>query len=81
MVVQIRKIEYIYTKEPTSFDTEALFPLEGMEDTLNADQVQSSEEGSDTDGQHLFYINDLYKYIYYINVNDVNYIILRLRSR
>lgn len=40
---------YIYTKEPTSFDTEALFPLEGMEDTLNADQVQSSEEGSDTD--------------------------------
>lgn len=40
---------YIYTKEPTNFDTEALFPLEGMEDTLNADQVQSSEEGSDTD--------------------------------
>ncbi|XP_012243618.1 proline-rich Akt substrate 40 kDa [Bombus vancouverensis nearcticus] len=40
---------YIYTKEPTSFDTEALFPLEGMEDTLNTDQVQSSEEGSDTD--------------------------------
>lgn len=40
---------YIYTKEPTSFDTEALFPLEGMEDSLNTDQVQSSEEGSDTD--------------------------------
>ncbi|KAF3423136.1 hypothetical protein E2986_00660 [Frieseomelitta varia] len=40
---------YIYTKEPTSFDTEALFPLEGMEDTVNTDQVQSSEEGSDTD--------------------------------
>lgn len=45
---------YIYTKEPTSFDTEALFPLEGMEDTLNTDQVQSSEEGSDTDGQFNF---------------------------
>ncbi|CAD1480628.1 unnamed protein product [Heterotrigona itama] len=40
---------YIYTKESTNFDTEALFPLEGMEDTLNTDQVQSSEEGSDTD--------------------------------
>ncbi|CAK9804895.1 hypothetical protein ANTPLA_LOCUS4245 [Anthophora plagiata] len=40
---------YIYTKEATSFDTEALFPLEGMEDSLNTDQVQSSEEGSDTD--------------------------------
>ncbi|CAL7945062.1 unnamed protein product [Xylocopa violacea] len=40
---------YMYTKDSNSFDTEALFPLEGMEDTLNADQVQSSEEGSDTD--------------------------------
>ncbi|XP_017875610.1 uncharacterized protein LOC108622323 isoform X2 [Ceratina calcarata] len=42
---------YIYTKEPTSFDTEALFPLEGMEDGLNTNQAQSSDEGSDTDGQ------------------------------
>nr|XP_012137105.1 PREDICTED: uncharacterized protein LOC100878885 isoform X2 [Megachile rotundata] len=40
---------YIYPKEPTSFDTEALFPLEGVEDTVPNDQVQSSEEGSDTD--------------------------------
>lgn len=40
---------YIYTKEPTSFDAEALFPLEGMEDALNTNQVQSSEDGSDTD--------------------------------
>ncbi|XP_053978077.1 uncharacterized protein LOC128876022 isoform X1 [Hylaeus volcanicus] len=40
---------YIYTKEPTSFDTEALFPLEGMEDSHTTDPVQSSEEGSDTD--------------------------------
>lgn len=41
---------YICTKDPTSFDTEALFPLEGVEDTISNDQVQSSEEGSDTDG-------------------------------
>ena len=40
---------YVYTKGAGSFDTEALFPLEGMEDTLTTDQVQSSEEGSDTD--------------------------------
>ncbi|XP_033322742.1 proline-rich Akt substrate 40 kDa isoform X2 [Megalopta genalis] len=35
--------------EPVSFDAEALFPLEGMEDIHTTDQVQSSEEGSDTD--------------------------------
>ncbi|XP_033322741.1 proline-rich Akt substrate 40 kDa isoform X1 [Megalopta genalis] len=40
---------YIYSKEPVSFDAEALFPLEGMEDIHTTDQVQSSEEGSDTD--------------------------------
>ncbi|XP_034193678.1 proline-rich Akt substrate 40 kDa [Osmia lignaria lignaria] len=40
---------YICTKDPTSFDTEALFPLEGVEDAIPNDQVQSSEEGSDTD--------------------------------
>lgn len=38
-----------YTREPTSFDTEALFPLEGMEDTPAIDDTQSSDEGSDTD--------------------------------
>ncbi|XP_031836535.1 proline-rich Akt substrate 40 kDa [Nomia melanderi] len=38
-----------YTDEPTSFDAEALFPLEGMEDTNTTDHVQSSEEESDTD--------------------------------
>ncbi|KZC09239.1 PREDICTED: uncharacterized protein LOC107187534 [Dufourea novaeangliae] len=40
---------YIYTNEATSFDAEALFPLEGMEDIDTAEHVQSSEEGSDTD--------------------------------
>ncbi|XP_035721729.1 uncharacterized protein LOC118441439 isoform X2 [Vespa mandarinia] len=38
-----------YVKEPNSFDTEALFPLEGMEDTLTPDHLRSSEEESDTD--------------------------------
>ncbi|XP_012539259.1 uncharacterized protein LOC118644154 [Monomorium pharaonis] len=42
---------YICTKESASFDTEALFPFEGMEDTDTAGQqlLWSSEEGSDTD--------------------------------
>ncbi|XP_050459296.1 uncharacterized protein LOC126855558 isoform X2 [Cataglyphis hispanica] len=42
---------YIYTKESASFDTEALFPFEGIEDTDAANQLHqwSSEEGSDTD--------------------------------
>ncbi|KAG7204706.1 hypothetical protein KM043_005120 [Ampulex compressa] len=40
---------YVYTKEPTSLDAEALFPLEGMEDNLMTEQLPSSEEGSDTD--------------------------------
>ncbi|KAK2579823.1 hypothetical protein KPH14_007509 [Odynerus spinipes] len=39
----------VYAKEPNSFDTEALFPLEGMEDTLTPDHLRSSEEESDTD--------------------------------
>lgn len=39
----------VYVKEPNSFDTEALFPLEGMEDTLTPDHLRSSEEESDTD--------------------------------
>ncbi|KAL2725660.1 ethanolamine kinase 1 isoform X1 [Vespula squamosa] len=38
----------VYAKEPNSFDTEALFPLEGMEDT-STDYLRSSEEESDTD--------------------------------
>jgi len=45
---------YISTKESTSFDTEVLFPFEGMEDTDTATQqlLSSSEDtdGSDTDG-------------------------------
>lgn len=42
---------YICTKESASFDTEALFPFEGIEDTDAANQLHqwSSEEGSDTD--------------------------------
>ncbi|XP_024892781.1 uncharacterized protein LOC112468177 isoform X2 [Temnothorax curvispinosus] len=42
---------YICTKESASFDTEALFPFEGMEETDAASQqlLWSSEEGSDTD--------------------------------
>ncbi|XP_011637217.1 uncharacterized protein LOC105427247 isoform X2 [Pogonomyrmex barbatus] len=42
---------YICTKESATFDTEALFPFEGMEDTDAANQqlLWSSEEGSDTD--------------------------------
>ncbi|XP_076249303.1 proline-rich Akt substrate 40 kDa [Calliopsis andreniformis] len=41
---------YIYTKETSSFDSETLFPLEGMEeDTVTTDTIQSSEDGSDTD--------------------------------
>lgn len=43
---------YICTKESVSFDTEALFPFEGIEDTDATNQLHqwSSEEGSDTDG-------------------------------
>lgn len=41
---------YICTKRSTSFDTEVLFPFEGMEDIHTTDQSQSSEESSDTDG-------------------------------
>ncbi|XP_071561024.1 uncharacterized protein [Temnothorax nylanderi] len=42
---------YICTKESASFDTEALFPFEGMEETDAASQqlLWSWEEGSDTD--------------------------------
>lgn len=42
---------YICTKESASFDSEALFPFEGIEDTDAANQLHqwSSEEGSDTD--------------------------------
>lgn len=39
----------VYALEPNSFDTEALFPLEGVEDTLSPDHLRSSEEESDTD--------------------------------
>jgi len=49
-----RNTVYISTKESTSFDTEVLFPFEGMEDTDTATQqlLSSSEDtdGSDTDG-------------------------------
>jgi len=45
---------YICTKESASFDTEVLFPFEGMEDTDIANQqlLCSSEDTdeSDTDG-------------------------------
>ncbi|KYM78135.1 hypothetical protein ALC53_11424 [Atta colombica] len=48
-----RDTMYISTKESTSFDTEVLFPFEGMEDTDTATQqlLSSSEntDGSDTD--------------------------------
>ncbi|XP_078046144.1 proline-rich Akt substrate 40 kDa [Augochlora pura] len=40
---------YICSEESVSFDAEALFPLEGMEDAHITDQTQSSKEGSDTD--------------------------------
>ncbi|KAI4501725.1 hypothetical protein M0802_003060 [Mischocyttarus mexicanus] len=39
----------IYAKKQSSFDTEALFPLEGVEDTLTLDHLRSSDEESDTD--------------------------------
>jgi len=48
---------YICTKESASFDTEVLFPFEGMEDTDIANQqlLCSSEDTdeSDTDGINL----------------------------
>ncbi|XP_043262952.1 uncharacterized protein LOC122403478 [Colletes gigas] len=47
--VDKKDLLYRYTKEQTSFDTEALFPLEGMEESQIINPVQSSEEGSDTD--------------------------------
>ncbi|KAL0125431.1 hypothetical protein PUN28_004509 [Cardiocondyla obscurior] len=41
---------YICTKESASFDTEALFPFEGIEDSTDAvNQQLWSSEGSDTD--------------------------------
>jgi len=45
----------ISTKE-SSFDAEAMFPFEGIEDTdtANPQILWSSEEGSDTDGM-LYY--------------------------
>lgn len=44
--------QYICTKESTSFDEEAMFPFEGVEepDLANPQILWSSEEGSDTDG-------------------------------
>lgn len=49
---------YICTKESASFDSEALFPFEGIEDTDAANQLHqwSSEEGSDTDGTMYYLI-------------------------
>lgn len=45
---------YISTKESASFDTEVLFPFEGMEDidAVSQQLLCSSEDtdGSDTDG-------------------------------
>ncbi|XP_012224788.1 uncharacterized protein PRAS40 [Linepithema humile] len=43
--------QYICTKESASFDAEAMFPFEGIEepDTANPQILWSSEEGSDTD--------------------------------
>lgn len=42
-------LTYMYNKRANSFDAEALFPLEGMDDTLTNDPLHTSEEGSDTD--------------------------------
>ncbi|XP_046748624.1 uncharacterized protein LOC124412631 [Diprion similis] len=39
----------LYSKEPSSYDAEALFTLEGMDDSLPSEQAQQSEEESDTD--------------------------------
>lgn len=45
-----KKPLYICTKRSASFDTEALFTLDGVEDNIDAaNQIQSSEEESDTD--------------------------------
>ncbi|XP_015186924.1 PREDICTED: uncharacterized protein LOC107071951 isoform X1 [Polistes dominula] len=43
----------IYAKKQSSFDTEALFPLEGVEDTSTLDHLRSSDEESDTDVKRL----------------------------
>lgn len=61
---------YICTKELASFDTEALFPFEGIEDTDAANQLHqwSSEEGSDTDGM-IYYIA-----IIYIDLGQYSYL-------
>lgn len=46
-----KKPLYIYTKGSSSYDTEPLFTLDGVEDnTDTVDQVQSLGEESDTDG-------------------------------
>lgn len=54
--------QYISTKEPASFDTEAMFPFEGIEepDTANPQNL-SSEEGSDTDGMIYCFLDNLFK--------------------
>lgn len=49
-----KKPLYIYTKRSVSFDTETMFTLDGVEDTDGPNQIQSSEEESDTDGNILY---------------------------
>ncbi|XP_032687284.1 uncharacterized protein LOC116851708 isoform X2 [Odontomachus brunneus] len=44
-----KKPLYICTKRSVSFDTETMFTLDGVEDTDAPNQIQSSEEESDTD--------------------------------
>ncbi|XP_024940672.1 uncharacterized protein LOC107267567 isoform X2 [Cephus cinctus] len=39
----------VFSREPSSLDAEALFPLEGMDDTLPCEQLHQSDEESDTD--------------------------------
>ncbi|XP_012269863.1 uncharacterized protein LOC105694089 [Athalia rosae] len=39
----------LYSKDPYSFDSEALFTLEGMEDLLTSEPAPQSDEESDTD--------------------------------
>ena len=70
----------MYTKGTGSFDTEALFPLEGMEDTLTTDQVQSSEEGSDTDGSFKLSVYTNFT-VRVTKLNNAVNIVLRFRSR